>query len=477
MNISYAQLLLLFISSSIIIANAQSNILPPYKDQNRVVYLPSTEDDTVIKQLNELQLTNNNDAYSDIKKNLQLSGLHTTQSSQQQQKQTECIDTPNYKDIYGDKCSYYTMNYPQACNYFGSIGEDDNQTSPNENCCVCIELLQQQLLPSTTEPTLEPTHDEISSYQSLQPSTNDLSTTEEPTTQQLVDQISIHPSLESSIDDLLSTTAVPSLRPSRSSSQPSSQPSSTQYVPSESPSISISQYDKEEETYAPTPKASLLFQPTSSPVVTTTSTYATAVGSTTTSTSATTTQTITESTSSAKTIKPTFQPTYDQNCTDTPNYTDIYNDTCDYYALPNNYPYACQYFGNINNTTNQSPNQNCCVCSQIIPPYPLKWYPINRNSDETIYSVPWQSDYISCIYGNDYPIEYYIQLKMRELVLFDSYDECCDSFARVEACRPTSSPSVLTDLMIKSSSGYLTTVGRSWWTILMFWVAFMIPII
>jgi len=388
-----------------------------------------------------------------------------------QQQQTECINTPNYTDIYGDTCAYYTVNYPSACNYFGSIasGNKDDQTSPNENCCVCIELLQQELEPSK-EPTLEPTHEVSSQPSSLQSSINDLST-EEPTLEP-IDQISIQPSLESSIDDLLSTSTTPSLRPS--SSQPSSQPSSSQYVSPESPSMSTSQpSDTEEETNAPTAKASLLFQPTSSPMATTTSTYATTIGSTTTSTS-TSTQT-TDSTSSTKTFQPTYQPSY-QNCTDTPNYTDIYNDTCAYYALRNNYPYACQYFGNINNNTNQSPNQNCCICLQIIPPYPHKWYPINRNIDETMYSVPWQSDYISCIYGNDYPDEYYIQLKMRELVLFDSYNECCDKFARLEACRPTSSPTrVLTDLMI-SSSGYFI-IGRSWWNILMFWIAVMIPIV
>ena len=76
------------------------------------------------------------------------------------------------------------------------------------------------------------------------------------------------------------------------------------------------------------------------------------------------------------------------------------------------------------------------------------------------------------VYGNDYPIEYY-KVKMRELVLFDTYDECCDKFARVEACRPTSSPSrVLTDLLI-SSSGYLRG-GRRWWIILMFWLGVII---
>ena len=426
----------------------------------------------IINQLNELQST----GISDLEQlnSLRLGGSmeeeviqeQLTQQLTQQQQTEVCIDTPNYTDIYGDTCAYYTMNYPQACNYFGSIASGDKkneQTSPNENCCVCIELLQQPLPPSK-EPTLEPV-DVISSQPSLQPSTNNILNTEEPTLQS-IDQISIRPSSESSIDDL--STAMPSLRPSHSSSQPSSQPSSIQYAPSESPSIATSQLIDKEETYAPTAKASLL-RPTSSPMATTTSTDATVVGSTTTTSTSTTS-------SAAKTFQPTYQPTY-QNCTDTPNYTDIYNDTCAYYALPNNYPYACQYFGNINNITNQSPNQNCCICSQIMPPFPSKWYPINRNIDETMYSVPWQSDYISCIYGNDYPDEYYIQLKMRELVLFDSYNECCEKFARVEACRPTNSPTrVLTDLLI-SSSGYSRGTRSCLTILMMFWVAVIIPII
>ena len=40
--------------------------------------------------------------------------------------------------------------------------------------------------------------------------------------------------------------------------------------------------------------------------------------------------------------------------------------------------------------------------------------------------VPWESEYISCIYGNDYPQEYHIHIPLRELMLFDSKDHVFD---------------------------------------------------
>jgi hypothetical protein len=212
----------------------------------------------------------------------------------------------------------------------------------------------------------------------------------------------------------------------------------------------------------------------------TTSTTSTA---TTESTATTTTQT-TEATSTTSTVvstiitRPTFQPTYlDKDCIDTPGYTDLYGDTCDYYSAEENYPQACQYFGNItnndsnsNNSSNNveegtSPNDNCCVCKSILPPFPTKWYPTTKKqsssstNDDTTNPppapVPWESEYISCIYGNDYPQEYHIHIPLRELMLFDSKDECCTEYARIEACRPTQGPtSLLTQPLSNSGAAF-----------------------
>ena len=67
--------------------------------------------------------------------------------------------------------------------------------------------------------------------------------------------------------------------------------------------------------------------------------------------------------------------------------------------------------------------------------------------------VPWESEYISCIYGNDYPQEYHIHIPMRELMLFDSKDECCTVYARIEACRPTQGPTSLLTQPLSNNSG------------------------
>ena len=56
-----------------------------------------------------------------------------------------CEDTPGFVDLYGDDCEYYAYeaNYPQACEAFGnsSNANGENGMTPNDNCCVCKELL------------------------------------------------------------------------------------------------------------------------------------------------------------------------------------------------------------------------------------------------------------------------------------------------------------------------------------------------
>jgi len=64
-----------------------------------------------------------------------------------------CLNTPNYKDQYGDTCSFYEdgyMAYMVSLN-LGNVhpclvyGEQDGGSmgTPNENCCVCIEMLSE----------------------------------------------------------------------------------------------------------------------------------------------------------------------------------------------------------------------------------------------------------------------------------------------------------------------------------------------
>lgn len=56
---------------------------------------------------------------------------------------------------------------------------------------------------------------------------------------------------------------------------------------------------------------------------------------------------------------------------------------------------------------------------------------------------------LECIYGSDYPEHYYSNTKLRESVLFDSEEECCDAYARVGACiKSTSSQSVVPDTVV-----------------------------
>ena len=58
-------------------------------------------------------------------------------SGPQQQQQEECIDTPNFLDLYGGGCDLYALPGNEAwCGAYGNDGEDGN--TPNENCCVCM---------------------------------------------------------------------------------------------------------------------------------------------------------------------------------------------------------------------------------------------------------------------------------------------------------------------------------------------------
>ena len=161
--------------------------------------------------------------------------ISTTQQQQQQPEGNEelCIDTPNYTDIYGDNCAYYASpaNYPQACQYFGTIAttQDGMSMSPNENCCACQELLL--LKPSSSSPSLAPVI-EIT----IEPTTEEQSITVQPT---LSPQL---PSLQPSLAIL--PTSTPSLRPLTSSpttspiEQPTLQPTSiSSQKPSSQPSL------------------------------------------------------------------------------------------------------------------------------------------------------------------------------------------------------------------------------------------------
>ncbi|KAL3817389.1 hypothetical protein ACHAXA_005024 [Cyclostephanos tholiformis] len=49
--------------------------------------------------------------------------------------EVECVDTPDWKDMYGDNCTFYELG-PKRCSYWGDKGEGKMGVA-NDNCCVC----------------------------------------------------------------------------------------------------------------------------------------------------------------------------------------------------------------------------------------------------------------------------------------------------------------------------------------------------
>ena len=102
-----------------------------------------------------------------------------------------CINTPDYKDVYGDTCEQYELgsNFPQYCIVYG---DDGGEMSPNLHCCVCKQVLMRlpnrSLLshPVTTDelPTLRPSQEPTSFVQpmiSKEPTSSPVIVTNSPT--------------------------------------------------------------------------------------------------------------------------------------------------------------------------------------------------------------------------------------------------------------------------------------------------------
>ena len=51
-------------------------------------------------------------------------------------------------------------------------------------------------------------------------------------------------------------------------------------------------------------------------------------------------------------------------CVDTPNYLDMYGDTCAEYELPGNENW-CGGYGNTGEA-GKTPNENCCICIIVL---------------------------------------------------------------------------------------------------------------
>ncbi|KAL9183315.1 hypothetical protein ACHAXT_005102 [Thalassiosira profunda] len=325
--------------------------------------------------------------------------------------QLTCADTPGYADIYGDGCEYYAApeNYPQACQAFGDNGEEG--LTPNQNCCACKEL-ERPTIPPTAQPTTvcvdTPGFVDVYGYGCI------YYATDYPEACQLFGETGE-----------AGETPNENCCPCRGLAPP-----------------------------PPSPQASM-------------------------------------------------QPT---PCTDTPGFLDMYGDNCAYYGGEENYPQACEAFGN-NGEEGMTPNANCCVCKGLVesvrverpsqmpsmetmiptfsptinptqpdkpakpstsatetdsptatstipnetgapsdkpsrPPSidrPEKWWPRKNAESEP---MPGEPQYVQCVWGSDYPEEYYTNVKLRELMLFESRDECCAFLGRVDACVPTRRPTV-----------------------------------
>ena len=84
----------------------------------------------------------------------------------------DCVDTLNWKDVYGDNCTYYELG-PNRCSYWGGQGGGQMGVA-NDNCCVCgggtnvtiaanstattTPSITPYPSPSTSSPTISPTN-------------------------------------------------------------------------------------------------------------------------------------------------------------------------------------------------------------------------------------------------------------------------------------------------------------------------------
>jgi len=214
-----------------------------------------------------------------------------------------CIDKPDYKDQYGDTCSFYEdgyMAYMVSLN-LGNVhpclvyGEQDGGSmgTPNENCCVCIEMLSEGeeeeegepmsaieealsglaiqvssslTLSPTGEPSLRP-EEETNSPTTRQPviiqeGTN--SPSEQPSARPISNSPSRQPSLmpvstsPTRKPTLKPVTDTPSNKPSQKpisespTRQPSIQPTSSSPTASSGPTISLSPTISVNPTFMPT---------------------------------------------------------------------------------------------------------------------------------------------------------------------------------------------------------------------------------
>ena len=75
-------------------------------------------------------------------------------------------------------------------------------------------------------------------------------------------------------------------------------------------------------------------------------------------------------------------------------------------------------------------------CSGSLAPHlqDAKWWPRSKEGDNSV----------ECIYSNAYPQKYQSNEMLN--MLFDSREECCDAYARVEACQPMPIPTMGPDV-------------------------------
>lgn len=80
-------------------------------------------------------------------------------------------------------------------------------------------------------------------------------------------------------------------------------------------------------------------------------------------------------------LNPTTLPTSDStpqpSCTNTPGYSDLIGNSCEYYenSLLN---LACLVFGDVENEDGMTPNTNCCVCEGVVSSFDLSLIPFSN---------------------------------------------------------------------------------------------------
>ena len=62
--------------------------------------------------------------------------------------------------------------------------------------------------------------------------------------------------------------------------------------------------------------------------------------------------------------EPASEPPHLASCTDTPGFSDMYGDGCDYYKKDPYYPLFCLSYGGYGKY-GRTPNENCCACKDI----------------------------------------------------------------------------------------------------------------